>query len=405
MNGATPSIKSKRLYPQDARDWFARKWAIHRTTWLVGEERQDTWPLSIVLNDLTERDVLNDMEGTRAWVQAWRGFASTGAKLEWATRKWSVGVQEIPMRVSLESAEAVAILLGRSKAWVEGRLHLERLLETFPSLKGAEAVRLHSEEVLINWQESDFTRLLSLLSWLQANPSSGLYLRQLPVPLVDTKWVERRRGAIADLAAALLGREGGPRLHEAMGLNKEPSRLRLRVLCPQLRRMVGGLCDIEAPAGEIANLKLEPEVVIIVENLNTGISLPDVPGAVAFMRLGLAVDQLDGVQWLPRANRHLYWGDLDTHGFAALARARRCFPNIVSFCMDETTLTRHSTLWGREDKPSRAEAAERLTLNELAVCRGLQDNRWGENLRLEQERIEWEWAMSEMAKALGEPIT
>jgi hypothetical protein len=64
----------------------------------------------------------------------------------------------------------------------------------------------------------------------------------------------------------------------------------MRVLCPRLRTRVGGLCDIEAPIAELAALQLAPTISLVVENLNTGVALPDIDGTVAFMRLGLAVD-------------------------------------------------------------------------------------------------------------------
>jgi hypothetical protein len=107
------------------------------------------------------------------------------------------------------------------------------------------------------------------------------------------------------------------------------------------------------------------------KNLNTGISLPDIDGTVAFMRLGLAVDQLEAIGWLRRAQRHLYWGDFDTHGFAILARARLRFPNTVSVLMDEDTLLAHRKLWVREPTPCRVESPEGLTVAELAVYEGV----------------------------------
>ena len=41
--------------------------------------------------------------------------------------------------------------------------------------------------------------------------------------------------------------------------------------------------------------------------------------------------------WLRRCAVH-YWGDIDTHGFAMLARARRALPQTESLLMDRDTL-------------------------------------------------------------------
>jgi hypothetical protein len=167
-----------------------------------------------------------------------------------------------------------------------------------------------------------------------------------------------------------------------------------------LRAAVGGLCDIEAPVMELAALQLAPTISLVVENLNTGIALPDVNGAVVFMGLGRAVDQLEAIGWLRGAQRHLYWGDLDTHSFAILARARRRFPQTVSVLMDEGTLLAHRDLWVREPNPCRVESAEGLTAAELAVYEGLRVNRWGEQVRLEQERVAWSVALEAISNTL-----
>jgi hypothetical protein len=113
------------------------------------------------------------------------------------------------------------------------------------------------------------------------------------------------------------------------------------------------------------------------------------------------VDQLQTISWLRNVPRQLYWGDIDTHGFAALARARRRFSRIVSVLMDEQTLLAHHGLWVREPVPSRVESPEGLTIEELAVYEGLRSNIWGEQIRLEQERIAWSDALNALTSAIA----
>ena len=47
----------------------------------------------------------------------------------------------------------------------------------------------------------------------------------------------------------------------------------------------------------------------------------------------------------------LYWGDIDTHGFAILNPLRGHFCHIASTLMDQASLEAHTALRGREDKP------------------------------------------------------
>src|SRR5436190_13986014 len=139
--------------------------------------------------------------------------------------------------------------------------------------------------------------------------------------------------------------------------------IRMRVLCPELRRAVGGLGDLEVPLDQLIGLEMAPTTTLIVESLETGIALPDLSGTVAFMKLGNAVSQLEALAWL-RSSRVLYWGDIDTYGFAILNRARRVFPNLKSVLMDLETVGRHKHLWAQELTQHPNEELEELTEEE-----------------------------------------
>jgi hypothetical protein len=81
-----------------------------------------------------------------------------------------------------------------------------------------------------------------------------------------------------------------------------------------------------------------------------------------------------------------YWGDIDTHGFAALDRLRAGFPAVRSFLMDRQTLFAHRSLWVQENSPYNGPLTH-LTDDERALFDDLRSDRLGEGVRLEQERI------------------
>ena len=87
-----------------------------------------------------------------------------------------------------------------------------------------------------------------------------------------------------------------------------------------------------------------------------------------------------------------YWGDLDTHGFAILDRLRAWLPQTTSFLMDRDTLLAHRERWGSEPSPT-AAALTRLTDAEQATYEDLVGDRYADRVRLEQERIDWAWAL------------
>ncbi|ODU07508.1 MAG: hypothetical protein ABS84_16155 [Rubrivivax sp. SCN 71-131] len=107
----------------------------------------------------------------------------------------------------------------------------------------------------------------------------------------------------------------------------------------------------------------------------------------------------DGVKYA----KCIYWGDLDTHGFAILHRARSYLPSLQSVLMDEDTLLRHKALWVDEKEQHPAAELTLLTEAEQEVYQGLKRQRWGQNVRLEQERIAWDAAQSTLQR-LAVPV-
>lgn len=85
-----------------------------------------------------------------------------------------------------------------------------------------------------------------------------------------------------------------------------------------------------------------------------------------------------------------YWGDLDTHGFAILNQLRAWLPQTRSVLMDRGTLLAHRDRWVIEPSPTAARL-DWLTPDEQALYQELVKDRLGERVRLEQERIAWDW--------------
>ncbi len=167
--------------------------------------------------------------------------------------------------------------------------------------------------------------------------------------------------------------------------------MRMRVLDPDLRARFGGLGDISAPCDEVARISIRPKNVFVVENLQTGLAFDDLPGAVVIMRLGYAVDVLGQLPWLQQA-QCIYWGDIDTHGFAILNRARTYIPSLKTVLMDESTLMSHRDLWVEEKDQHSSTELPLLTNTEQKLYQSIKGNAWDQQVRLEQERIRWDVA-------------
>ena len=174
------------------------------------------------------------------------------------------------------------------------------------------------------------------------------------------------------------------------------------MLCEESRSCVGGLEDLQLPVEQLASLRIQPRTVLVVENLETALALPDLPGTVVIMKLGAAVKLIAQLPWLAAA-QCLYWGDIDTYGFEILNRARSVVPYLHSILMDTKTLLDHLPFCGIEPTQVALVTLPFLTDQEQETFEGLRSGRWGESLRLEQERLCWTYALARLRAKVTPP--
>jgi len=382
-------MTKKLLRPEQVKDWLVRRYNNQHRAWLDGGGE---WPLAVPLGVPTEADVATDLPGVRAWVDAW-GVSRGAGRLETQQRKWTrLGSQTLPAALHLASPSEVAAWCGQERRWNRACARDEVLRTRWPQLReGAGLGRFF--DMLADYSDADFERLLQMLGWLLANPSSGLYVRQLPVVGVDTKWLEKRTGLVTELLSMLRADSARSDFFAATGLRRQSHRVRMRILCPTLRAGVGFLRDIEAPLDELAALAIRPSALLVVENHESGIALPDFPGVVAFVGLGKAVTALAQLPWV-RGIPAVYWGDIDTHGLAILSAAKSILPSLESVLMDIGTLTTFKELAVQEPAQTTEAGVSALNEQERALFDGLRAGTWGTKLRLEQERIPWPVALA-----------
>lgn len=386
--------------PADVRTLLRRRFDNRHRDWFADPAAGAEWPLAISLGIPTEQAVRERLDAALAWVRAWQSWQGAGA-LQWTERRWrTLGTQRVPELLRLDGPREVAAWLGEVERWDRACSRQAGMRQRWPMLAGRMG-RLF--DVLADYSEPDFDRLTATLAWLERHPASGLYLRQLPIPGLDTKWIEARKAVLAELLCCVTGRtDTAGDFHVLCGLRRPSPRVRMRLLDPALRARVGGLGDLTVPLEELEQLDITPRHVVIVENLQTGLALDDLPATVAFMALGYGVDVLAQVAWVQDANC-LYWGDIDTHGFSILNQLRAQLTAVRSIFMDEPTLLSHRDLWTSEPSQHGAPELPYLDPGEQAVYRALKLHAFGAGVRLEQERIAWETAWPALINALAPP--
>ena len=350
-------------------------------------------PVVLGLKPPTDRQVSADMAAVGQWLQEWSRVDTDEVRIAWETRRWpNSGTQNIPVRLEAGTPQALAGFLGQSRHWTLHARRAARLLELHPAGEGESAgFTAAVAKVLAKagaLDEDDFGRVFDVLAWLEANPESGLFPRQLPVQGIDSKWLERHAGIVRALHVALGGATD-------FGLGKPPKLYRARFLDSSLAP--GGLDDLMAPASALAQLPIAPATVLVIENLQTLLSLPPMASVVALHGAGYDVRWTVQLPWVRNA-RVLYWGDLDADGLGILAALRSVLPGVQSVMMDTPTLQRFDHLTVKDPNGPVTTAPRGLTPGEREAFDLLRQNG---GRRLEQERIDWAHALGAIGQVLS----
>lgn len=379
--------------PSKIRDSVQRRW--NKGDLLQALAEAQPFPeIQVPLTGPKPSEIGHHLGEVQAWVTSLVEASRAGSRFE---LRWKdvggrvIGRNRIPVRAVISSYEQAWELLGTQRQ-VRRFAELIELSEPEPGV----AAWLRSHPLRALELAERWPALLAAYRWLEDHRDSGLYLRQITAPGVDTKFMESHRGVLA----ALLGIPGGSstaQFAQALGLRAKPSFVRFRV--QDVPGMIGGVSEYHLRLDEAAQLGISPSRAVIVENEITYLSMPVPAGGLVIWGKGYDGAQLGALPFL--ADRPIdYWGDLDTHGFAILDRLRSHLPQARSFLMDEATLLAHRERWGEESYPTSA-ALPRLTPEESAVYEGLVSEHYGSSVRLEQERIAWDWAQARFPNDLG----
>jgi hypothetical protein len=389
--------------PGDLKAQLARLWDRSALPRLL-VTAQPGFPLRLVLKGPASSDVADRFEAVRAW--AVELAATPHVRIEWREVRHRVqGAQRLPDQVWIDTMDDALALLGRRR----DAAGLSRVV----AMTHAEAPRLlpwlarrplQAIELADSWPH-----LIAVVQWLVEHPRPGIYLRQVDVAGVHSKFIEAHRTVLSELFDLVLPVQtvaadltGVSAFAARYGFADKPTRVRLRVLDEQARWFpCAAQPDITLDAASFASLALPIQRVFITENETNFLAFPAARGAIVIFGAGYGWDALAGADWLKRSAIH-YWGDIDTHGFAILDQLRSRFDHVSSLLMDRATLDAHEVHWG-EEREQVLHDLPRLSPDERAVFDDLRDNRIRKNLRLEQERIGFRWLTEAISRLPSTP--
>jgi len=367
---------------------------------LIGGE--SVFPRRLTLKGPDSRELSNSFTEVRDWIARLSGAAKQ-FRIVWRSVNHRIlGANELPAEIWIDSLDDALWLIGKRQEARQFAAMVKLTRDGQPALlPWLEKRPLRALELAEEWP-----RILSIVAWRLTHPQPAIYLRQIDLPGVHSKFIEGHRGVLGELFDLVLPPEeidatatGAGGFCRRYGFQDKPLRVRFRILDPTLALLsMESDQDITVTQATFARLELPVTRVFITENEINFLAFPDVPEAMVIFGAGYGFENLASVEWLRDRIIH-YWGDIDTHGFAILNQLRGYFPQATSLMMDRETLMEHHALWGFEPS-AETGALTRLTAEESALYEQLLRDELGSHIRLEQERIGFEWLVGALG-ALG----
>ena len=350
---------------------------------------ESVFPRRLALKGPDSRALGERFSEVRDWIAGL--VANEGLyRIEWRSVNHRVlGANRIPSAIWIDTLEQALGLIGKHRAAERFAGMVERTRETRAELIPWLAKRpLRALALAEEWPQ-----LLAIVDWLSKHPRPEVYLRQVDLPGVHTKLIEGHRTVLAELFDLVLPGEAIDATHTGAfgfcrryGFLDKPARVRFRMLDPTVRLLpMASDQDITLTQAAFSSLAPPVTTVFITENEINFLAFPNVRDSMVIFGAGYGFANLVAAHWLQEKNI-LYWGDIDTHGFAILNQLRGFFPHTVSFLMDRETLLAHRQFWGSEPQPQTGDLL-RLTTEEQALYDQLRQHTWGGSVRLEQEKI------------------
>ncbi|WP_298281885.1 Wadjet anti-phage system protein JetD domain-containing protein [Acidocella sp.] len=375
--------------PADVRSQIAKLWTQGK---LLASLATNTplFPLRLAFRAPTAAEMVNHFDEVRVWIRDLHALPCCRIETR-SFRHRELGNNAVPAEVWIDNFDDAVALIGKQAEAAQ----FATVLDITTRLQPAWVTWLTRKPLQALALAPDWEQFLAIAAWCQEHPRPGIYLRQMDLPAVHTKFIEIHRAPLAELLDLVLAPEaidraetGAGRFASRYGFREKPERIRFRIL-DQSRMPTWPGDDITITAEAFAQLDPPVETVFMTENEINFLAFPPVDNSLIIFGSGYGFALLHQAHWLSRCRIH-YWGDIDTHGFAILDQLRHHFEHVSSFLMDFATLMAFKHLWGMEATPTKRDLTM-LTITEQALYNKLRDNQLGKNLRLEQERIGFSW--------------
>lgn len=358
------------------------------------------FPISVNIKGPKVNELSSNLGSIKKWCDAWKSQSKINLdniEFKQIGKTSGVGLQTVPTKVTFNNVDEIACNMPDYKNVFSFAKRLHDLLKIMPNLDSY-FIKNFSDLYL---KKDILDGAFLVVKYIKEHPFCNLYLRQVCISSLDTKFIENNYALISDLADLLLDDSFRCESTDSDLTGVELFKYRYgfktysdRVLFRSLDKNLKILNDldlsegVELPLPLFNILNVNCKNVFVLENKVSYITFPEVKDSIAIFGGGYAVSKLKNASWLLDKQIY-YFGDLDTDGFAILNSFRKSSNfKIKSILMDEQTLLNNKMYSVNDIKPNKADL-DYLNEEEKKVYKGLQNYSYGFN-RLEQEFIKYD---------------
>jgi hypothetical protein len=212
--------------PADVREAAVKRWPDLLTAFLTGQE----WtPFNVPVRGPRPSEIGEYLAEVQTWVTEWERAGRGPLRVEYKQVGGRlVGANQVPCRAWLDGyAQAWDLLGARRKVSELSRLADRAKVECPRVLTWLEHNPVRALHLAAGWD-----RLLATVRWIDEHQLTGLYVRQVDVPGVDTKFIEGHERVLSQLLDLQLDTDkinsAAPDFASRYGFRRKPDYVRFR---------------------------------------------------------------------------------------------------------------------------------------------------------------------------------
>lgn len=363
---------------------------------LIGEQE---YPVKYSIKQVTPNELSGNFRQFIQYLESWKESA-LHPFIDYQPKIYKIyGSHYIPKYVIFDNYVQILSLLES-----EERKNYQKLKDAFSQLiehVSKKPAFIHALSKHHSWLTEatmyEIDSLITCLNHLKAGCGQGNYIRQLNLPNVDTKYVQKNDRILTALLDSLYQQEitGVGSLERWLECKPLPSHfIMVRPLCPKVQAELGGLELLQIDHEMLSRYSLPGKIIIIVENVTSGLALPNIENAIAIAGAGGNISFLKNPIF--KEKRVVYWGDIDAKGLAILSDARKLLDSIIPTMMSKEELE-HFPDQIVEDTTEAPPQPVNLTPSEFLLYDYLSQDSDTSRLRLEQEKLSMSYIQNKIA--------